>query len=74
MIDDDPLRFPAELLFQWRRQHERGVAKRVGRPSDQLRDKIQEEHLRFFEGTSNLAQQIVLDRPRGWEFKLTAEF
>jgi hypothetical protein len=73
LIDNDPLRFPAELLFEWRRQHEQAILERVGRPGDKLREKIQAEHLRFFENTSRLAQQIVLDRPQFWEFKLTAE-
>jgi hypothetical protein len=73
LVDNDSLRFPAELLFEWRRQHELAILQRVGRPGDKLREKIQAEHLRFFEDTSHLAQQIVLDRPRFWEFKLTAE-
>jgi hypothetical protein len=73
LIDNDPLRFSVELLFEWRRQHEQEILERVGRPGDKLREKLQAEHLRFFEDASRLAQQIVLDRPPHWEFKLTAE-
>jgi hypothetical protein len=73
LIDNDPLRFPAELLFEWRRRHEQATLERVGRPGDKLREKIQIEHLAFFESATRLAQQIVLDRPPYWEFKLTAE-
>jgi hypothetical protein len=73
LIDNDARRFPAELLFEWRRQHERSILERVGRPGDKLREKLQAEHLRLFEGTSRLAQQIILDRPPLWEFKLTNE-
>lgn len=73
LIDNDPRRFPAELLFDWRRQHEKAVLERLGRPGDKLRERLQAEHLRLFEGTSRLAQQIVLDRPPLWEYKLIAE-
>src|SRR4051812_44855234 len=50
----------------------RGLA-RLGKPGDQLREKIAIEHLKQFADTSLLAQQIILDRPKFWEFKLTAE-
>lgn len=73
LIDNDANRFPAELLFEWRRRHEQMILERVGQPGDKLREKIQSEHLRIFEGTSRLAQQIVLDRPPLWELKLTTE-
>jgi hypothetical protein len=73
LIDNDPRRFSAELLFEWRRQHEQVILERVGRPGDKLREKLQAEHLRLFESTSRLAQQIVLDRPPLWEYKLTNE-
>jgi len=73
LIDNDPLRFPAELLFTWRRQHEAAILARLGRPGDQLREKLSNERLRQFDDTSYLAQQIILDRPSLWEYKLTAE-
>lgn len=73
VIDNDPVRFPAELLFEWRRQHEQSVSARLGQPGERLREKIQAEQLQLFETSSRLAQQIVLDRPRMWEFKLAAE-
>jgi len=73
LIDNDPVRYPAELLFEWRRQHEHSILERIGKPGDILRVKLQSEHLRQFKDTSRLAQQIVLDRPPRWEFKLTAE-
>jgi hypothetical protein len=33
-IDTDELRFPADLLFEWRREHERTVLERLGLKSD----------------------------------------
>ena len=73
LIDNDAARFPAELMFEWRRQHEREILERIGRPGDKLREKLQTERLRLFEGTSRLAQQIILDKPPLWEYKLVNE-
>jgi hypothetical protein len=73
LIDSDPLQFTADLLFEWRRHHERVILEQLGRPGDRLRGKLQAEALQSFEGTSRLAQQIVLDRPPYWNFKLAAE-
>jgi hypothetical protein len=73
MIDNDSLRHPAELLFEWRRLHERAILDRLGRPGDKLREKLRDEHLRSFQDKTRLAQQIILDRPPFWESKLTAE-
>jgi hypothetical protein len=72
-IDNDELRFPVDLLFQWRRMHEAAVLDRFGKPGEQLREKVKSDHLKEFAGTSYLAQQIILDRPPHWEFKLTLE-
>jgi hypothetical protein len=72
-IDSDALRYPAALLFEWKRVHEKGVLERLGRPSDQLREKVLAAHLRLFKDASPLAQQIVIDRPPYWEYKLTTE-
>lgn len=71
--DNDPQRFPAALLFQWRRTHEQAMLARLGKQGDQLREKVQSEHLRSFSSVSYLAQQIILDRPSLWEYKLTLE-
>lgn len=73
MVDGDPIRFPAELLFEWRRSHERGIAESLGKAGAELRWKINERRLAGFEHCSYLAQQIVLDKPEYWEYRLTAE-
>jgi hypothetical protein len=72
-IDNDELRFPVDLLFQWRRIHEADVLDRLGKPGERLRAKVKSDHLREFADTSYLAQQIILDKPRHWEYKLTLE-
>lgn len=71
--DNDPQRFPTALLFQWRRTHEQATIARLGKQGDQLREKMKSEHLRSFTDVSYLAQQIILDRPPLWEYKLTLE-
>ncbi|MEA2880615.1 MAG: hypothetical protein QOF14_5811 [Hyphomicrobiales bacterium] len=73
LVDNDGLRFPADLLFAWRRQHEAAVLARIGKSGDVLREKINQEHLKQFADTSYLAQQIIIDRPRLWEYKLAVE-
>ncbi|MGM4903017.1 HNH endonuclease [Tardiphaga sp. 866_E4_N2_1] len=72
-IDNDELRFPVDLLFQWRRLHEAAVLERLGKPGERLREKIKSDQLQKFADTSFLAQQIILDRPPHWEYKLTLE-
>lgn len=72
-VDGDPIRFPAELLFMWRREHERAILERVGQKGDLIREKLKSDRLRPFNSASKLAQQIAIDKPKFWEYKLTAE-
>jgi hypothetical protein len=73
LIDTDPIRFPAQLLFEWRREHENSVICRVGKPGYLVRQKMLSRELAAFKDCSYLAQQIIIDKPHAWEFKLTAE-
>ena len=72
-VDDDPQQFPSELLFEWRRLHERRVVEKVGKRNDVLREEILSKELEDFRDESALARQIIHDRAPGWEFRLTAE-
>lgn len=74
LVDADPLRFQAELLFQWRSQHERYVISKLGTPNDQLRFDMEAQKIDQFRDESPLARQIIRDRVDGWEYRLTAEF
>jgi hypothetical protein len=65
-----PLAHPAELLFEWRRQHERAMGMQLGQ---RLAAKVQDRALAAYPDAGYLAEQIILDRPIAWEFKLTAE-
>lgn len=68
--DDDPVAHPAELLFEWRRQHERAMGMQLGQ---RLAAKVQDRALSAYPDAGYLAEQIILDRPASWEYKLTAE-
>lgn len=73
LVDSDPLKFPADLLFQWRSRHEQYVISKLGTASDQLRLTLEEQALNHFQNDSALVRQIIRDRPDGWEYRLTAE-
>ena len=73
LVDADPKRFPAELLFQWRAAHERHVISKLGTTNDLLRLDIELRDVDKFLEDSPLAAQIVRDRPPGWEYRLTSE-
>jgi hypothetical protein len=71
-VDTDARMFPAELLFEWRRDHERSMLESLGK-AGALRQRVLLRSLQGFESCSYLAQQIIIDRPDFWEYKLTAE-
>lgn len=73
IIDSDPGQFSPELLFEWRRAHEESVSRRLGKTAERLRQKVALQALKGFENESYLAQQIVIDKPGGWEYRLTLE-
>lgn len=74
LIDSDPARYPADLLFQWRALHDEFVISKLGTPNDKLRLTLQSSQAGQFSGDSQLARRIIRDRPIGWEFRLSAEF
>lgn len=73
MIDDDPSRYPAGLLFEWQREHEREIAKLVGKAGVEMRDRYNKRHLEEFGRLSYLAERLIVEKADYWEFRLTAE-
>lgn len=71
LIDSDPKRFTANLLFQWRIVHEQYVISKLGTPNDKLKSKLEKPD--DFVNDSPLVRRIVYDRPDGWEYRLTSE-
>jgi len=72
-VDDDPLRFPAGLLFEWQRDHEQKIARRIGKAGVELRRKYEARHLEEFGRLSYLAERLILEKDALWEYRLTAE-
>lgn len=72
-IDRDPAKFPADLLFLWREQHEKYVASNLGSPSDKARFELAWLALAPLDGYPPLIRRIAFDKPTGWEWSLTGE-
>jgi len=70
-IDRDEVRFPAQLLFRWKRLHEEEVLQATKLTGD-IRE-LHEIQLMGVKDESLKVQQIVLDRPPLWEYLLTVE-
>lgn len=73
IADADAVRFPAEVLFEWRRAHEQTILEKLGKAGALIQQKVLQRKLAGFENCSYLAQQIIIDKPPYWEYKLTAE-
>ena len=73
LIDDDPLRYPAGLLYEWQRNHERSISELVGKAGGKLRQKYETRHLEEFGRLSYLAERLILEKDDFWEYRLTAE-
>ncbi|HDR9148184.1 TPA: HNH endonuclease [Burkholderia vietnamiensis] len=73
MVDDDPNRYPAGLLFEWQRAHERRIAEQVGKAGAEARQQYEKRHLEEFGRLSYLAERIILEKGEYWEFRLTVE-
>jgi len=73
IVDDDEQRFPAGLLFEWQREHERVTAEQVGKAGADLRRRFEDRHLEEFGRLSYLAERILLEKDSLWEYRLTAE-
>ncbi|CAE6946358.1 hypothetical protein R69608_05543 [Paraburkholderia nemoris] len=73
LIDDDPLRYPAGLMFEWQRAHENRMSELVGKASAEIRHRYEARHLEEFGRLSYLGERIILEKGRFWEHRLTAE-
>lgn len=73
MADDDPVGYPAEMLFAWREEHNRYVVDTLGKSNDRLRLEIITRELHGLGAIPPLARTIVAEKPPGWEFRLTTE-
>jgi hypothetical protein len=73
LIDTDEVKYSATVLFAWREKHEGYIASTLGNSTDQI---IYEENtfiLDDFKEYPPIIKRIILDKPDGWEWRLTAE-
>ncbi len=73
LIDADADQYPSEHLFAWREEHENYLRLELGTSTD--RRALNDEGLRLaqFDGYPPVVRRIVIDKPDGWEWRLTAE-
>lgn len=62
LVDDDPLRYPAGLMFEWQRAHESRIAEQVGKAAAEIRHRYERRHLEEFGRLSYLAERIILEK------------
>lgn len=73
IVDDDPQRYPAGLLFEWQREHEKRTSEKIGKVATDIRQRYERRHLQEFGELSYLAERIVLEKGDFWEYHLAAE-
>lgn len=72
-IDKDSYQFSVELLYLWKIGQETSTRDSIGKPGDVLRRKLTDEEQQHFVGLPIYARQIIAEKPKFWEYLLTAE-
>jgi hypothetical protein len=72
LVDSDAERYESSVLFAWRERHEEFVLLELGSATDKIRLEQQSSQLAQFAGYPPMVRRIVLDKPPGWEYRLTA--
>lgn len=73
LIDSDERKYSSALLFAWREQHEKYISSELGSKSDKIEFEQIEHELKIFDESPPIIRRIVIDKPLGWEWRLTAE-
>lgn len=73
LVDDDEIRYPAGLLFEWQRDHARYISERVGKAGAASRLRYESRHLEELGKLSYLAERLILEKDDQWEYRLAAE-
>ncbi|MCC9065877.1 hypothetical protein [Flavobacterium piscisymbiosum] len=73
LIDTDEHKYSANILFAWREKHEGYIASSLGNSTDLILYEEQNSTLIDFNNYSPIIKRIIIDKPDGWEFRLTAE-
>lgn len=73
LVDTDETKYSATVLFAWREKHEEYIASTLGDNTSQIIYEEQTSILSDFEGYPPIIKRIIIDKPDGWEWRLTAE-
>ena len=73
LIDTDNSKYTSDVLFAWREQHEKYIQSELGSTTDRIQFEEQTSRLSLFKECPPLVRRIVIDKPDGWEWRLTAE-
>lgn len=73
LVDTDVQLYSSEILFAWREEHEKYAQAELGTSTERIRFERQISQLSEFEDYPPLIRRIVIDKPDGWEWRLTAE-
>lgn len=73
IIDSDDKKFSSNVLFHWRELHEKLVLSELGNKSDLIEGEEQDAILNQFKEYPFIIKRIIIDKPLGWEFRLTSE-
>jgi hypothetical protein len=72
-IDRDAVKYPPDLLFAWRKDHEDRAARELGSRGDRIRHETEMGTVDFLSGYPPIIQRLVIDKPAGWEWRFVAE-
>ena len=73
LIDTDDKKYTSDILFAWRELHERHIQSELGNSTDRIQFEEQTSKLSAFKNYPPLIRRIIIDKPDGWEWRLTAE-
>jgi hypothetical protein len=72
LVDGNPEEYDATTLFSWRESHEAATAETLG-TSNNLKISTVKETSNAFAEYPPLVRRLAIDKPIGWEWRLTAE-
>lgn len=73
LVDRDEVRFDADLLFAWRKEHEDRVLLELGTPGERIRHEVDMGKLSFLAGCPAVVKGVAIDQPPGWKWRFVAE-
>jgi len=73
LIDTDEQKYSSNILFAWRVKHEEFIASNLGNITDKMVYVEQNSNLKEFDEYPPIVKRIIIDKPDGWEYRLTSE-